>query len=165
MNDEPIVDDLKEKERLTITIEEFEIPEEGAKETPSDRFDVAAELSRLGRKVAETLRSALESDERQRIEQDLRQGMQSFVQEAEEVIREVRSGNVGQRVRGEAVQLKEQVESADLGRKMRSGMVQGLRWLSEEMGRLADQVAQPRQNPPADTADTAEESAEQSPEL
>ena len=39
----------------------------------------------------------------------------------------------------EAVDAAQKVETSDLGRKARDGVVQGLSWMSEELGRLAEQ--------------------------
>lgn len=158
MSDQPTVDELKAHEQGdAIPVEETVEP--SADKQPEGAFDVRAELSQLGRQVAETLRSAWSSEERQRLEHEIREGVQSFVREAEEVIREVREGSTGQKLRTEAVNLKDQVETAELGRKVRSGIVQGLRWLSDEMGKLADQFTPHEKEAPAAGSDGEDKTA------
>lgn len=146
MNDEtPSVDELKNQERLEserIVIEEDEVHNKA-------RVDIASEFQKLGRQFAETLQSAWDSEERKRVEKEVREGMKSFVDEVDQVIREVKSSETTSKIKGEAEELKTRVETTDIGQRARQGIVQGLRWLSEELGQLANQF-----NPPEKPADT-----------
>ncbi len=150
MNDEtPSVDELKNQERLEsdrIVIEEDEVRDKA-------RVDIASEFQRLGRQFAETLQSAWDSEERKRVEKEVREGMKSFVDEVDQVIREVKSSETTSKIKGEAEEIKTRVETSDIGHKARQGIVQGLRWLSEELGQLANQFTPPEKPadaPPAD---------------
>jgi len=149
MGDEqtPSVEELKSRLKGEIPVEE-----EVAKARPQG--DVAAEMKRLGRQFAETLQTAWNSEERQRLEGEVRQGIKSFAGEVDKVIREARQSQAADKVKEEATHLKEKVEAAELGRKARVGVVQGLQWLSAELGRLAEQFT-----PPAESAE--DEAAEE----
>ncbi len=152
MSDEtPSVEEIKARLKVEIPVEE----EPAKAETPSR--DVVEELKDLGKQFADTLQTAWNSEERQKVEGEIREGMKSFVNEVDKAIRQVKEGDVTTKVKDEAVEVKTKVESSDLGRKAREGFVQGLQWLSEELGKLADQFT-PKEKEPA--ADVPEEPVE-----
>ncbi|MFQ5399760.1 MAG: hypothetical protein ACE5E7_09205 [Anaerolineae bacterium] len=136
----PSVDEIKERLRVEIPVEE-----EAAKAETSR--DIATELKNLGRQLADTLRTAWNSEEKQRVEVEIREGMKSFVDEVDKMIREAKESQAAARVKEEASQVKERVETGEISRKAREGVVQGLQWLSEGLGKLAEQLA-PAEKPP-----------------
>jgi hypothetical protein len=135
MSDEqvPSVEEIKERLKIEIPVEEE------ASKVDVQTSNVSAELKDLGRQFAETLRTAWNSEERQRIETEVREGVRSFANEVDKAIREARDSQAAVRIKEEAGQVATKVESSDVGRKARTGIVQGLQWLSEELGKLADQ--------------------------
>ena len=129
MSDEmPSVEEIKE--RLKIEVEEEPV-------TKGDSVDIAAELKSLGRQFAETLQTAWNSEEWQKIETNVRDGVQSFVKEVDRVFVEAKESPTAEKVRKEAADAKTRVEASNLGQKTRDGMAQGLQWMSEELGKLA----------------------------
>jgi hypothetical protein len=146
MSDEtPSVEEIKER----LKVEEIPVEEEVTKKE-GQRVDVAAELKSLGRQFAETLETAWNSEERQRVEVQVREGIKSFVNEVDNVIKEIKESPAAGRVKEEATEVKSRVEAGELGRKTRGGIVQGLRWLSEELDKLAEQFT-PAEKSPADS--------------
>jgi hypothetical protein len=135
----PSVDEIKARLGSEIPVEE----DVDSLKTDEKSADVAAELQSLGRQVAETIQRAWNSEERQRVEKEVRVGVKSFVDEVDKVIREARESQAAARLKEEAGEAKSRVEQSDLGRKARGGFVQGLRWLSEELGKLANQFSPP----------------------
>ena len=151
MSDEQVPDVKEIKERLKV-----EIPvEEEVSKADIKSIDVAAELKDLGRQFADTLQTAWNSQERQRIEAEIREGVKSFADEVDKAIREAKESPTAARVREEAGQVVNKVETTDVGRRVRSGLVQGLQWLSEELGRLADQFT------PSESTSTEPESSDE----
>ena len=150
----PSVEDLKadEKEKVErIVIEEEDLdPKE---DKPG--IDVAAEFQQLGHQLGETLQSAWESDERKRIETEVREGVRSFVAEIDKVLQGVRTSDSTSKLREDAAGAKAKVDESELGQKAREGIVEGLRWLSVGLNELAVKFA-----PPEESAD---EPAEKSP--
>lgn len=157
MKDEsmPDVDELKEQEKMQgerLVIEEEEVA--GA----SQKLDLNTEFQKLGRQFAETLQSAWDSEERKRVEKEVREGMQSFVSEVDKVIQEVKASETTSKIKDEAEELKTRVESSDITERARYSFAQGLRWLSEGLSELANQftppekpaAAPPTEEPPAD---------------
>jgi hypothetical protein len=147
MSDEkPIIDQLKDEERMKIDIP-VEEDMGGAKSSQS--ADVADEFKRLGRQFADTLESIFNSEEARRIETEVRAGMKSFADEVEKAFHQAKESPTTTRVKEEAAGMKDRVETGEFGRKAQEGMVNGLRWLSTELDKLANQfTAAPKTEPP-----------------
>jgi hypothetical protein len=145
----PDVEEIKDRLQSEIPVEE---DVDGLK-AEEKTADLAAELQSLGRQVAETIQRAWHSEERQRVEKEVRAGVKSFVEEIDKVVREARESQAAARLKEEARETKARVEQSDLSRKARGSFVQGLQWLSEELAKLADQFSPPE---PADDDDDIE---------
>lgn len=150
MSDEtPSVEEIKD--RLKIEVEE-----EPVKVEVSDT-DIAGELKSLGRQFAETLQTAWNSEERQRIEGEVREGVKSFVSEVDRVLQNANSSEAATRIRNEASSVKNKVDSSEVGSKARSSFVQGLKWMSEELNKLADKFTAPEKAASSDASATESE--------
>ena len=64
-----------------------------------------------------------------------------------------------EKLKNDAANMKNRTESSDIGMKTRDGIVQGLAWLSEEFGKLAEQFA-PAEKSPEDVGDAPAEKAD-----
>ena len=153
MSDEtPSVEEIKDRLKVDIPVEEEEVSKSEAQ-----KIDVVEELKGLGRQFAETLQTAWNSEERQKIEGEIREGVNSFVNEIDKAIREAKESDVTEKVKEEASEVKARVQSGEFGQKARESMVQGLQWFSEELGKLADQFTPKEKEPPVEAEATAEE--------
>ena len=148
MNDEqvPSVEEIKERLKVEIPVEE-----EAAK--AETRRDFGEELKNLGKQFADTVQTAWNSEERRQVEGEIRAGVKSFVAEVDKAIKEAKESQAAAKVKEEATEFKTKVETGDFGKKAREGLVQGLQWLSEELGKLADQFT-PTEKSPEDTTPT-----------
>ena len=156
MSDEQVPDIEELKAQIEIPVEE-DIDELKADEKAQDP-DVVGELKNLGHQFAETIQTAWNSEERVRVEQEVREGVKSFVDEIDKVIQEVKANPTTAKVKDEAMGAKDQIESTDVGRKAREGIVQGLTWFSQELGNLAEQFSAPEKSPEDIDDQPAEES-------
>ena len=147
---DPIIDQLKEDERLKIDIPvEEDAP--GTAKTAHATTDLMEEFKRLGRQFGDTLQSAFNSEEAKRMETELRAGMKTFADEVERVFHEAKDSPTASRMKEEATAVKGRVETGDMGRKAQEGIVGGLRWLSTELEKLANQFTPAQQQqPPAE---------------
>jgi hypothetical protein len=138
--------DIEEiKGQIEIPVEE-DIDQLKADEKASDRPDLIEEFQTLGRTFAEAFESAWNSEERKRVEEEVRTGVQTFADEVDKVIREAKKSPTGERMTKEAEEMAKQVESSEIGRRALEGIAQGLSWMSLEMGKLAEQF-KPEENP------------------
>ena len=143
---DPMIDQMKEDERLKIEIPVEEDATGGAK-TAHATADLMDEFKRLGRQFGDTLQSAFNSEEARRMETELRAGMKTFADEVERVFREAKDSPTATRMKEEATTVKDRVETGDMGRKAQEGIVGGLRWLSDELEKLANQFTPAQQQP------------------
>lgn len=155
---DPNIEEIKEQ--IEIPVEEDDVESLKAEEKAGGA-DVVGEFKKLGRQFAQTLEAAWNSEERVRVESDIREGVHSFVDEVDKVFREARSSETVQKVKGEAAEVKNNLEKSDLGEKTRQGIVQGLSWMSDELARLADQFQPPEKAPDAPEAPAEESVADQ----
>jgi hypothetical protein len=155
MSEENTPDIEEVKAKIEITVEEEDVDQLKAGEKKSQEPDLVAEFQTLGRTFAEAFESAWNSEERKRVEQEVRAGVQSFADEVDKVIREAKGSPAGERMKSEASEMASKVESSDIGRRALEGISQGLTWVSVEMGRLAEQL-QPKETVEEDLEENEE---------
>ena len=141
-NDEEI---LKIKMGEDIPVEEEPVDSRESKE----KSELVDELSNLGRQLGETITAAWNSKERQRFEKEVKEGVQSFAKEVDKAFKEVKESPAAQKAKDEAVEVKVKFDEAEIGQKTQSSFAQGLRWMSVELGKLAEQFT-PREKGPED---------------
>ncbi|MBK7896352.1 MAG: hypothetical protein WAS33_18045 [Candidatus Promineifilaceae bacterium] len=129
----PSVEEIKARLKVEVPVEEEEVTKAEAQNP-----DVTEELREFGKQFADTIRSAWNSTERQRLETELRDGMRSFADEVDKAIQEIKKSPAAERVKTEAVHVREKVETSDVGHKARAGVATGLQRLSEQLARLAE---------------------------
>ena len=145
----PSVEEIKARLKVEVPVEEEDVTKADVKNP-----DVTEELREFGKQFADTIRSAWNSAERQRLETELRDGMRSFADEVDKAIQEIKKSPAADRVKTEAVNVRDKVQSSDVGHKARSGVAQGLQVLSEQLAKLAERFT------PAEKPAPEEESAE-----
>lgn len=140
--------DIEEiKAQIEIPVEEDDVDQLKADEKASNGPDLVAEFQTLGRTFAEAFETAWNSEDRKRVEEEVRAGVQSFASEVDKVVREAKASPTGERVKNEAGEVASKVESSDLGRRALEGISQGLDWMSVEMGKLAEQFTPAEKSP------------------
>lgn len=149
----PSVEEIKARLKVEVPVEEEEVTKADV-QSP----DVAEELREFGKQFADTIRTAWNSTERQRLETELRDGMRSFADEVDKAIQEIKTSPAADRVKTEAGQVREKVEASDVGHKARVGVAQGLQVLSEQLAKLAERFT-PVEKPVSEPA-AEEETAE-----
>ncbi len=153
-DDKPMIDQLKEDERLKIDIPMEDEPLKSSKSASS--ADITEEFKRLGRQFADTLEGIFNSEEARRVENELRAGMKTFATEVEKAFNQAKDSPAASRMKEEATAAKERVETGEYGHKAQEGIVTGLRWLSNELEKLADQftTSASGEQPPAEKSPT-----------
>ena len=125
----------------------IEIPVDEEPAVKPEGRDITGELRNLGQQFASTLEAAWNSQERVRVEGEIREGMKLFADEVGRVLNNVRESAAAQKVREEAVEIKQKVEEKELTHKARNGIAQGLGWLSQELGKLAEKFTPAEKSP------------------
>jgi hypothetical protein len=152
MSEEQTPDIEEIKARIEIPVEE-DVDELKADEKASADPDLVSEFQNLGRSFAEAFESAWNSEERKRVEQEVREGVQSFADEVDKVIRDAKASPTGERMANEAADIASKVETSDFGRRALEGISQGLAWMSVELGKMAEQFTPPEKSPDEELQD------------
>ena len=147
MSEENTPDIEEIKEQIEIPVEEDDVDQLKADEKVSKGPDLVAEFQTLGRAFAEAFETAWNSEERKRVEEEVRAGVNSFASEVDKVIREAKESPTGERMKNEAGEVAGKVESSEIGRRALEGISQGLAWVSVEMGKLSEQLVPEEKSP------------------
>ena len=115
-------------------------------ESPPDP-GVEEELRNLGRRFADVLQAAWASEERHKVETEVREGMKRFSEELERVFERTRESPTAERVRTKLGSARGRAAESEAGRRTREAVAQGLHRLSEELARLAERFT-PREADP-----------------
>jgi hypothetical protein len=154
----------KQQDPLKIEIPlEVEEEAEFTAKVEKKAVNLSQELQNLGRQFAATLESAWNSQERQRVEQELREGLNHFADEISKVANDVSESPAAKKVKEEASGIKGKVETSDIGRKSRTIFAQGLARLGEELSNLSVRLT-PAESDNADEDDLHIEIKEKLPE-
>lgn len=132
---------MKQQDPIKIEIDDLE--DEAAKPEGGSP-DIAEELRSIGRQFAEAVQSAWNSEERQKLESEVREGFKSFGEELNKVFGEIKTSPAADKVRQEA----SKIEAGDVAHKAKGAVASGLQWLSQELSKLSEKIDQ--EAPPAD---------------
>jgi hypothetical protein len=125
----------------------------GGKSTGQDLMD---ELTRLGNKFVQVVDVAWNSDQRRRIEDDLRKGLQSLATSLEDGLKKVGESDQTKEFIGTAEEVAESVSSKVRSSKVANDLAvtlaRGLHSLGDHMDRLAKDM-QSKQPPPPSAGD------------
>lgn len=134
---------MKEKEPIKIEIEDVMDAEEEAKST-ADKINIEDELKNLGKQFADTIKTAWNSEEIKKVEVQVREGIKKFSEEVGNAFSDAKDSKAGQKV-GDTVN---KVDTSEAAQSMKKGLAQGLRWLSQELGKLSDSMTATEKQPP-----------------
>lgn len=113
----------------------YDIPEN---ERPAEeKPDLAAEFAALGKRFGEAVAAAWNSEERQQLQNDLKDGLNRFTDEVNSAIGKMRETKVSQKVETGVQQAASDVKSGRVGDEVRKGLVTALRGLSDALDRMA----------------------------
>ncbi len=139
---------MKQQEPIKIDVEDIE-----TETAQADTKSIPDELRDLGQQFAETIQNAWNSEERVKLEDDIKLGFKNFGEELNTMFNKAKESDAAQRIRDEA----SKVEASDAADKVRQTISQGIQWLSEELAKLSEKldVQPPAEKSPDDVSDTA----------
>ena len=105
---------------------------------PGPEPGLEEELRTLGRRFADVLQAAWASEERRKVETEVRESMKRFTAEMERLFDRTRESPTGERVRTKVGEARERAAESEAARRTREALAQGLHRMSEELARLAD---------------------------
>jgi hypothetical protein len=115
-------------------------PGEGA----SDREDLLRQFQELGQRLATTARAAWQSEQRQDLQQEIKDGLRSVREQLNEAVEGARSSartqEMADTVKERVSRASETVRSGDLLGEVRGGLAMGLRELNEQLRRFTERL-------------------------
>ena len=124
---------------------------------PQTTNSLADELNRLGENLGKVLKNAWASDERRSIEKELNSGLEQLVKRVNEAVESAQADATLNKAKAKAKEAWETARGPQIVGEMRTGIVDTLRKLNED---LAKRTAPPATPPPASEA-AAEAQAEE----
>ena len=115
--------------------------------------DLRDEFRSLGENLKEVFNSAWESEERIKLQQDIKDGMKELGVVLEGFAEEIRTSDVGETLRKEANQFSERIRSGDVEQKARQGILDALQTLNTELQNAADKFSGTVEVPVEEAAD------------
>jgi hypothetical protein len=116
------------------------------------------ELTRLGQKFVEVVEVAWNSEQRKKIEEDLRTGLVSVANTLEDGFKRVSSTKEAKEAVNAAEDVAAKVRSSKVAIELTEALSQGLRTLSEKMDELSEEMRQ--KGNPSKSAGTSSSSSE-----
>ena len=110
-------------------------------ENTNPRPDIADEFRELGENLKNILQGAWQSEEAQRLRDDVKSGLEALNKSAVEAIEGFDSGETGQRIKEEVGDFKSRVQSGEVESKTRAEISKVLRALNDELQKAINAMA------------------------
>lgn len=107
-------------------------------EKPQAEVDIAAEFAELGKKLRGTVEAAWGSQERQKVQKEVQEGLVKLRDELDKAAKSLRDSEPAQKVEVEVKKVREDLETGKVADDVRVGIVSGLRGLGAALDKLAD---------------------------
>lgn len=123
-------------------------------DNPESQSDIPSQFRELGENLKSFFHSAWESEESQKLRQDLKTGLDELGKAANEAVDEFKASETGQKFQAEAEDFKSRVETGEVEAKAREEISKVLSFINTELSKLNQKVTQQ----PSETAEPAEDS-------
>jgi hypothetical protein len=111
------------------------IPENGK---PQAEADIVAEFAELGKKLRATVETAWTSQERQRVQREVEDGLVKLRDELDKAIKNLRTSEPGQKVEAEVKRVRDDIGTGKVTDDVRIGIVSGLRGIGAALDKLSE---------------------------
>lgn len=102
--------------------------------------NIADELSKLGKQVANAIKAAWESEDRKKLQTEITEGVQNFGKEVSEAVNKATESETAKELREKAEKVVEEVRESDVVEDARKGILTGLDALNKELGKLLEKL-------------------------
>jgi hypothetical protein len=108
--------------------------------------DLSDELRQFGKSLKHFFKSAWESDERQQLQTEIEHSLDEVARSLNQAADDFSASQEGQQLKSEFDDLKQRVESGELGDKIQHDLKQTLRKVSEELDQASNRWSKPQNN-------------------
>jgi hypothetical protein len=115
--------------------------------------DIADELRTLGKNLKDALQSAWESDERKKLEDEIRAGLADLGVTLNEAASDFRQSQTGQQLKEDVNDFRKRVHSGEVSTKVHDELINALRMANSELSKMSGKrpgSAAPQNDPSPD---------------
>lgn len=105
-------------------------------EEPKVERNIADELNKLGKQVADAIKAAWESEDRKKLQTEISEGFQNFGSQVTEALDKASESETAKDLREKAEKVVEDIRESDVVEDVRKGILTGLDALNRELGKL-----------------------------
>jgi hypothetical protein len=102
-------------------------------ENKSPEGDLGEQLNELGKNLRDALRTAWESDERRKLQQDIEVGLANLRDSLNQAATDFSSSQTGQTLKEDVKDLNERWKTGEVGSKVRNEIADALRTVNQEL--------------------------------
>jgi hypothetical protein len=118
---------------------------------PNPQPDITAQFRELGENIKNFIQAAWESEESQNFRQELQNGLNEFGRVTDEAFEEFKASETGQKIKAEADDFINRVETGEVEAKAREEISKVLSFINKELGDLSEQIKPTEaETPPSD---------------
>ena len=111
-------------------------------ENKTPEGDIGDQLNELGKNLRDALRTAWESDERRKLQQDIEVGLANLRDSLNQAATDFSSSQTGQTLKEDVKDLNERWKTGEVGSKVRTEIADALRTVNQELQKAS------RKDPP-----------------
>ena len=111
-------------------------------ENKSPEGDIGDQLNELGKNLRDALRTAWESDERRKLQQDIEVGLANLRDSLNQAATDFSNSQTGQTLKEDVKDLNERWKTGEVGSKVRTEIADALRTVNQELQKAS------RKDPP-----------------
>lgn len=130
---------MTEEPKVEGTVTGEEKLEETVMGAESER-SIADELARMGAQLAAAAKTAWESEERRKLQQEITSGAQRFGQELASAVTKATESEQAKELKTKATKVAEDVQKTDVVEEVRKGILVGLEAINRELGKLLERL-------------------------
>jgi len=102
-------------------------------ENKTPEGDIGEQLNELGKNLRDALRTAWESDERRKLQQDIEVGLANLRDSLNQAATDFSSSQTGQTLKEDVKDLNERWKTGEVGSKVRTEIADALRTVNQEL--------------------------------
>jgi septation ring formation regulator EzrA len=124
-------------------------------DNPESQSDIPSQFRELGENLKSFFHSAWESEESQKLRQEIKNGLDELGRATNEAVDEFTASETGQKFKAEAEDIKTRVETGEVEAKAREEISKVLNFINTELGKLNQKVT-PQPSEPVEPAENSE---------
>lgn len=122
---------------------------EETKAPEAEERTIVEELSELGRQLGAAFKAAWESEERRKLQQEIREGLAALGDQLEEAVQTARESEALQELRADLQKAVETARQSEPAQDIGEGLLKGLRQINRQLSRLLASWEKPAAGPEA----------------